>query len=83
MINEPTHFFDKTWSCIDLIFPSDLNITKNCGIEKTIYEKCHHDIICGTLNFKVILSPSHYREIWNYKRANTENIQKALSILDW
>ena len=61
LINEPTHFINKTPSCIDLIFSSDLNITRNCGIEKTIHEKCHHDIIYGTLNFNVpflLLTPS-------------------------
>ena len=38
LINEYTHFVNKTSSCIDLIFSSDLNITRNCGIEKTIHE---------------------------------------------
>ena len=50
LINEPTHFVNKTSSCIDLVFSSDLNITRNFGIEKTIHEKCCHDIIYGTLN---------------------------------
>ena len=48
LINKPTHFVNKTSSCIDLIFSSDLNITSNCGIEKTIHEKYRHDIIYGT-----------------------------------
>ena len=82
-INEPTHFVNKTSSCIDLILSSDLNITRNCGIEITIHEKCHHDIIYGTLNFKVLLSPHYYREIWDCKHSNTENIQKAISMFDW
>ena len=30
LINQPTHFVNKTSSCINLIFSSDLNITKNC-----------------------------------------------------
>ena len=46
-MNEPTHFVNKISSCIDLIFSSDLNITRNCGIEETIHQKCHHDIIYG------------------------------------
>ena len=83
LINQLTHFVNKTCSCIDLIFSSDLNITRNCGIEKTIHEKCHHDIVYGTLNFHVPLPPPYYREIWDYKHANTENIQKAISIFDW
>ena len=62
LINELTHFVNKISFCIDLIFSSDLNITKNCGTEKTIHEKCPHDIIYGTLNFNVPLPPPHYRE---------------------
>ena len=83
LINEPTYFVNKTSSCIDLIFSSDLNITRNCGIEKTIHEKCHRNIIYGTLNFNVPLPLPLYREIWNYKHANTENTQKAISMFDW
>ena len=83
LINKPTHFVNKTSPCIGLIFSSDLNITLNCVIEKTIHEQCHHDIIYRTLNFSVPLPPPYYREIWNHKHANTENIQKAISIFDW
>ena len=84
LINQPTHFVNKTSSCVNLIFSSDLNITKNCGIEKTIHEKCHHDIIYGTWkNLDVPLSPPYYREIWDYKHANTENIQKSSTLKDF
>ena len=78
LINEPTHFVNKTSSCSDSIFSSDVNITSNYGIEKTIHEKCHHHIIYGTLNFNVALPPHYYRENWDYK--NTENTQKAISM---
>ena len=83
LINELTHFVNKTSSCINLIFSSDLNITSDCGIEKTIHEKNHHDTIYGTLNFNVALLPPYYREIWDYKHADTETIQKAISVFDW
>ena len=40
-----------------------------------MHEKYYRDIIYGTLNFN---GPLPYeREIWDYKHANTENIQKA------
>ena len=35
------------------------------------------------MNFNVPLPPPYYREIWDYKHANTENIQKAISMFDW
>ena len=63
MINKPTHFINESSSCIDLIFSSNHSLTKNCGIDHSIYDKCHHNIIYGTLNFKVPLPPPYYREI--------------------
>ena len=60
-----------------------MNITRNCGIEKTIHEKCHHDIIHSTLSFNVPLPLPYYREIRDYKHANTENIQEAILMFDW
>ena len=35
------------------------------------------------MNFNVHLPRPYYREIWDYKHANTENIQKAISMFDW
>ena len=34
------------------------------------------------MNFNVTLPPPYYGEIWVYKHANTENIQKAISMFD-
>ena len=82
-VDKPTHFINEYSSYIDLIFSSNPSLTKNCGIGHSIYDKCHHNIIYGTLNFKVPLPPPYYREIWVYKKANIQNIQKAISMFDW
>ena len=81
MINKPTHFSNESSSCIDLIFSSNISLVKTRGSELSIFEKCHHNIIYGTLNFDVLLLPC-YRDVWDYKHANTENIQKAISTFD-
>ena len=83
LINKPTHFINGTSSCIDLIFSSNVSFIRNYGIEQSIYEKCHHNITYGTLDFNVPLPPPYYREIWDYKNADTESIQKAISNFDW
>ena len=49
----------------------------------SIYERCHHNIIYGTLNFDIPLPPPYYRDVRYYKHANTGNIQKAISKFDW
>ena len=35
------------------------------------------------MNLNVPLPPPYYRETWDYKHANTENIQKDISMFDW
>ena len=67
LINKPTHFINGTSSCIDLIFSSNVSFIRNYGIEQSIYEKCHHNITYGTLDFNVPLPPPYYREIWDFK----------------
>ena len=53
------------------------------GIEPSIFEECIHSITQGSPDFNVPLPLPYYREIWDYKNAYTESIQKAISNLDW
>ena len=62
LINKPTHFINGTSSCVDLIFSSNVSFIRNYGIEQSIYEKCHHNITYGTLDFSVPAPPLYYRE---------------------
>ena len=83
MIEKTTHFINESSSCIDLIFSSNVNFTKNCGVEQSFYEKCHHNIIYGTLNFNTPLPHPYFREIWDFKSANIVCIQKSINNFDW
>ena len=58
MTDKPTRYITESSSCIDLIFSSNVNITKTCGVKQSFYEKCHHNIIYGTLNFNIPLPSS-------------------------
>ena len=40
-------------------------------------------IILFKINICVPLPPSYAREVWEYEKANTENIKKAISNFDW
>ena len=55
MIDKSTHYINESSLCINLIFSSNVNLRKNCGVEQSLYEKCHHNIIYGTLNFNIPL----------------------------
>ena len=58
MIDKPTYYINESSSCTDLIFSLNVNLTKNCGVEQSLYDKCHHNIIYETLNFNIPLPPS-------------------------
>ena len=59
-----------------LDFSSNVSFTKNYGIEQSIYEKCHHNITHGSLDFNAPLPLPYYREIWDYKNADTKKVSK-------
>ena len=48
-----------------------------------MFEKCHHNIIFGKINIRVLLPPSYVCEVWDYSSANAKNIQKAVLNFDW
>ena len=83
LINKPTHVRNESSSCIDLIFAASPNLIKETGVELSIFEKCHHNLIYGIIDFKVPLLPSYMREVWDYKNANVNHIQRAVSSIDW
>ena len=83
MINKTTHYINESSLCIDVIFSSNVNLTKNFLVERTLDETCHHNIIYRTLNFNILLDVPYLREIWDYKNANIECIQKSIYNFDW
>ena len=60
-----------------------MNLISNFGVDFSIFEKCHHNIIFGKINIRIPLPPSYIREVWDYSKANTKNIQKAVKSFDW
>ena len=67
----------------DLIFSTNKNIMSNHGVDVTIFEKCHHNIIYGKINIRLPLPPVYIREVWDYSKANIENINKAIRNFNW
>ena len=70
-------------SCIDLIFCTNKNVICNFGVDVSIFDKCHHNIIFGKINIRVPLPPIYVREVWDYKKADVEHIKKAITNFDW
>ena len=53
------------------------------GVDQTIYDKCHHNIIYGALNLNILLPSPYYREVWDYKNTDALCIQRAVSLVNW
>ena len=70
-------------SCIDLIFCTNQNVISNYGVDVSMFKKCHHNIIHGKIDIRVPLPPVYVREVWDYNKANLENIKKAVSNFNW
>ena len=66
-------------SCIDLIFSSQPNLVMSSGINSSLYQNCHHQIIFSKFDLKVHYLPLYEREVWIFKKANTDHIKRAIN----
>ena len=79
MINNSTYFVMKhpfTFIYLFIFILFSFTLTTNCGIEKSVNKKCHQNVIYGALKSNVLLHPTYYREVWDYKHSNNKSIQK-------
>ena len=79
LINKPTHVPKESSSCIYLIFAASPNLIRETGVELSIFEKCHHNLIYRIIAFKVPLPPPYLIEVWDNKNTNVNHIQSAVS----
>ena len=70
-------------SCIDLKFCTNHDVVSNYGIDVSMFKKCHHNIIYGKIDIRVPLLSVYVHEVWDNKKANVENIKKAVSNFNW
>ena len=63
--------------------PRHTHLINSSGIEMPLFEKCHHNIVYGKIDFKIPILTPYMREIWDYKNASTESIQRSVSSTDW
>ena len=54
IINEPTHIFNNSSSCTDLIFTSQPNLIIESGFHSSLHANCHHQITHVKFNLNVI-----------------------------
>ena len=48
---------------IDLFFCTNLPVISKHGVDVSIFDKCHHDIIYGKINIRAPLPPIYVCEV--------------------
>ena len=83
LINEPTHLQTSNFSCIDLIFTDQPNVSVNSGVLASLHPNCHHQTVHSSFNLNISYPPQYQRLVWDYKKADSKNIRKSLYSVNW
>ena len=83
VISEPTHIQRNSSSCVDLIFTDQPSFVSDDRVYGSLHWSCHHQIILCTFNLNIVYPPLYQSLLWNYKKANISNIEKALQLVNW
>ena len=83
LIKEPKHMQTSVSSCIDLIFTDQPTLSLNSGVDASFHPNCHHQIVHSSFNLNIFYPPPYQRLIWDYKKTDWKNIQKALDLVNW
>ena len=78
IIDKLTLFINNSVSYIDLMFCTKQNLISKHGVHASIFDKCHHNIIYGKIDIRVPLPPKYVREVWNYSKADAQNIKNSI-----
>ena len=78
-----SHITKEFFPCRNLVFTSSPSFISASGVELSLYEKFHHNLIFRKINFHIPFPPPYIREVWDCKNAKVENIQQSVSGVDW
>ena len=78
LINELTHFQTSNSSYIDLIFTDQPKLSVNSSAHPSLHPNCHRQIVHSSFNLNISYPPTYQRLVWDYKKADSKNIRKAL-----
>ena len=83
LIDEPTHITRNSFSCIDLIFTNQPELTVDYGIHSSLHPNCYHQLTYLKTNMETIYPPPYERVLWDYKKANVDMIRRSLNYINW
>ena len=69
-------------SCIDHVLCTNQNVISKYGVDTSIFDKFHHNIVYGKIDLHVPLPPKYVREVRDYSKADVQNIRKSMKELN-
>ena len=66
LIQKPTHIIGARTFSIDLIFASQSNLVVESGVQSSLHQNCHHQIVFGRFILKVVYLLPYEREVWHF-----------------
>ena len=54
-----------------------MTVISDHGVDLSIFEKCHHNIIFRKIDIRIPLPPNYVRKVKDYRKVNAKSIQKA------
>ena len=68
--------------CIDLVFFTNQNVISKYDVDASIFDKCHRNIY-DKIDICVPLPPKYVHEVWDYSKADVQNIKKYIKNFNW
>ena len=76
LIKELAHILNETSLCIKLHFTTQLKPVREFGVHSFLHSNYQQQIIHAKFNLKVYYPPLYKRELWYYKKTNTDKIKQ-------
>ena len=84
MIDEPTHFTERSSSLIDLILTNNVNRLIYTGVGPALTEQIrYHCPVIGFINYPKTPTKPFKRKIWLYEHADYEKLRHNLFNVNW
>ena len=74
---------NNSFSCIDLIFTTQPNLVMESGVHSSLHANCHHQLPHVKFHLNVFYPLPYEPEMWHYKLANSDSIQRSIKGFDW
>ena len=66
LIHESTHINEARSFCIDLSFGSQPNLVVESGVQSSLHQNCHYQIVFARFSLKVVYLLPYVCEVWHF-----------------